>query len=636
MKETIMGLFGSQKHSVGKTIAALRKEKGWTQVELAEKLQVSDKAVSKWEKDNGAPSVEFFPLLSDLFGVSIDYLMTGKSVDSEVIVTSKARLCAKKDDISMLETIDIRTKDEDGKTLIDYINEFQSMKIFVAVAEKYGLAVFGLINGLKLAIAANRLDLIDQKFWHVNKLYTNGNHNAYKDKNGILFLMPTTMAQCFRRSPAYDPDPALAECVLDDAFFSFIVCDNRINKDTLSFLLGKQERRKCVWYHAFPYLIHQAYINNQKAILDVLFDLAQKNNAYAYATIDCNPNYPGDQYAMACFCLPAKLTKETAFGLVRILDETIKTALKNGDIENAKRFNKLNIDIKAHYSPIMPWNYHWNHLYIASEHELKLCELKSKKTPEDKMREADCIYNGIIDVKQVLATGDYDFIEKMFNKYPFSHLETIEKLFFAKKYKELYKLCIDVGLENLAKIIINYSRSDNLDEMSREIEKIITSDKLDNRNEEFLPYRSVQWGGSGIARKIIKMTKPFGQWGKSTDEKKLEILLGLQRKKAVEADKADFESLLNSDTDELVIIIKLCVKLEEILTKQYQLSGDLLAMLTEWEKTHNAQNAALLHKLRRRRNTLAHSVNAEDSQEALSIDELKKCIEIICNMTQEN
>ena len=37
-------------HSIGKTIAELRKAKGWTQIELAEKLQVSDKTISKWEK----------------------------------------------------------------------------------------------------------------------------------------------------------------------------------------------------------------------------------------------------------------------------------------------------------------------------------------------------------------------------------------------------------------------------------------------------------------------------------------------------------------------------------------------------------------------------------------------------------
>ena len=630
-----MDLFETKKHSIGKTIAELRKEKGWTQAELAQKLQVSDKAVSKWEKDIGIPSVEFFPMLAALFGVSIDYIMTGKSSESEIIFMSKAKFCAKNDDVSMLDAIDIRVKDEDGKTLIDYVIEFQSMKIFVAVAEIYGIGVFKHIVGLKLAIASNRLDLIDRRFWQANKLNSNANRDAYKDKNGILFLMPTTMAQWFRRGPAYAPNPALAECVLDDEFFSFIVCDNRINKDTLNFLFGKQERRECVWYHAFPYLIHQAYINDKEDKLELLLDLAQKNNAYAYSTIDCKPNYSGDPYAMQCFCLPAKSTKETAFGLVRILDETITASLKKGDIKNAKRFNELNIDIKAHYSSIMPWNYHWNHLYIASEHELKLCDLKSKRTPEDKMREADCVYNGIIDVKQVLATGDFDFIERMFNKYPFSHYEIVEKLYFTKKYKELYKLCIDLKLENLARDIIHYSQTDSLNEMNKVMEKIIMSDTLDNRNEEFLPYRSVQWGGFGIARKIIKMIKPFGQWCKSVDEKKSEILFGLKKKETIEADKESFLSLLNN-TEELVIIIKLCVKLEEILTKKYQLTGDLLEMLSEWGQSNNAQNAALLHKLRRRRNTLAHSVNDEDSQEALSSDELKKCIEIICNMAQED
>ncbi len=65
------------KHSIGKTITTLRKAKGWTQVELAEKLDVSDKAISKWEKDAGVPSIEFFPHLAQLFDVTIDYLITG-------------------------------------------------------------------------------------------------------------------------------------------------------------------------------------------------------------------------------------------------------------------------------------------------------------------------------------------------------------------------------------------------------------------------------------------------------------------------------------------------------------------------------------------------------------------------------
>ena len=65
--------------SVGERIARLRSEKGMTQVELAEKLGVSDKAVSKWELGGCYPDVTMFPLLADIFGVSVDFLMRGGS-----------------------------------------------------------------------------------------------------------------------------------------------------------------------------------------------------------------------------------------------------------------------------------------------------------------------------------------------------------------------------------------------------------------------------------------------------------------------------------------------------------------------------------------------------------------------------
>ena len=95
-------------HSIGKTIAELRKAKGWTQIELAEKLNVSDKAVSKWEKDNGLPSIEFFPALADLFGVSIDYLMTGKKTDKKKELEIKENKTRKVDNSRELLNYDTR------------------------------------------------------------------------------------------------------------------------------------------------------------------------------------------------------------------------------------------------------------------------------------------------------------------------------------------------------------------------------------------------------------------------------------------------------------------------------------------------------------------------------------------------
>ena len=63
--------------SIGATIAELRKKKGLTQLQLAEKLNVSDKAVSRWENGLGYPEITQLPVLASVFGVAVDYLMTG-------------------------------------------------------------------------------------------------------------------------------------------------------------------------------------------------------------------------------------------------------------------------------------------------------------------------------------------------------------------------------------------------------------------------------------------------------------------------------------------------------------------------------------------------------------------------------
>ncbi len=73
--------------SIGKNIYELRKAKKWTQGQLAEKLGVSEQAVSKWENNVCAPDVSMFPLLARLFGVSIDRIYGFYLTDSEEEVT---------------------------------------------------------------------------------------------------------------------------------------------------------------------------------------------------------------------------------------------------------------------------------------------------------------------------------------------------------------------------------------------------------------------------------------------------------------------------------------------------------------------------------------------------------------------
>lgn len=61
---------------IGSTIAKLRKKCGYTQLELAEKLNLSDKTVSKWESGLGYPDIVQLPVLAQLFGVTVDYLLS--------------------------------------------------------------------------------------------------------------------------------------------------------------------------------------------------------------------------------------------------------------------------------------------------------------------------------------------------------------------------------------------------------------------------------------------------------------------------------------------------------------------------------------------------------------------------------
>lgn len=67
-----------EKKTIGQFIAALRKASGMTQKELAQKLNVSDKAVSRWERDECAPDLSLIPVIADIFGVTSDELLRGE------------------------------------------------------------------------------------------------------------------------------------------------------------------------------------------------------------------------------------------------------------------------------------------------------------------------------------------------------------------------------------------------------------------------------------------------------------------------------------------------------------------------------------------------------------------------------
>ena len=82
------------KKYLSQRIAFYRRQNGWTQAELAEKINYSDKSVSKWERGEGLPDIVVLAMMAELFGVTVDDLIREEAEPQSPAVspTKKARI----------------------------------------------------------------------------------------------------------------------------------------------------------------------------------------------------------------------------------------------------------------------------------------------------------------------------------------------------------------------------------------------------------------------------------------------------------------------------------------------------------------------------------------------------------------
>ena len=71
-----------EKKTIGQFIAVLRKANGMTQQDVADRLHVSNKAVSRWERDECAPYLSLIPAIAEMFEVTCDELLRGERLNS--------------------------------------------------------------------------------------------------------------------------------------------------------------------------------------------------------------------------------------------------------------------------------------------------------------------------------------------------------------------------------------------------------------------------------------------------------------------------------------------------------------------------------------------------------------------------
>jgi len=105
------------KERTGQLITELRKEKGLTQKQLAEALNVTDKAVSKWERGLSFPDISMLEPISQVLDISIMELLAGERKGKDEILTREEAQMIVKESVELSDE-EIRHKRERSRLLI--------------------------------------------------------------------------------------------------------------------------------------------------------------------------------------------------------------------------------------------------------------------------------------------------------------------------------------------------------------------------------------------------------------------------------------------------------------------------------------------------------------------------------------
>lgn len=157
----------------GKFIAGLRKEKGLTQEQLGEKVGVTNKTVSRWETGTYLPSADALLIMSELFDVSINELLSGKKLtekEYKQVAEENLQQTIKSSQFSLKEKIDFYKK--------KWLKEHIAIMIFIGVCI-IGVFAAGIVMRNSFICYLAVIMLIFAHGWRNNAMMTYIENNAY-------------------------------------------------------------------------------------------------------------------------------------------------------------------------------------------------------------------------------------------------------------------------------------------------------------------------------------------------------------------------------------------------------------------------------------------------------------------------
>lgn len=669
--------------TMAERIRTLRKEKKLTQLELAQLLNVTDKAVSKWESSEGNPDISLLSRLSEIFGITIDYLLTGKVQEEKILLMSKAELCAKTDDLNLVDEMvnNPPQPDEKGLTLFDYIFKYSSKKVFKKLSDANKLSLFVKTgNAVRSHYLGNRLEQTV---------------SLVSDKFHIKHIPLSDIIEMYILSDSLGNLPQIGLNKLSDA--TYHEWDDKLIRLALSKDLPAQSKKIIFsahdnnngnWTTVYSKLAEAAVLNGNVDEADSLYQLIKGINENALLSMQdlvqrkrpyikiINKDNEDIETAKQKHQRSAS-TSESEF--IKVVSRSRPDDYGYNNNQNTVSkifmvcFSKKTLEhLKEHDSDKLALFNEINKLaggFYFDDKSIKIAEMKVKNThSDDDIFVFSCMDGDLLNIQRLILSEDLNLIKKALFEKPIHYYEIVSKIAQTNDYKKIFRFAVDSDNSDLAyamlfgkyelieaamyKIATRSNHSSNIGYARNRVSLSNNIEETQNQNLDYCTKLILKQSKDSIE----KRPNHYSIESKYTDGKSLEQFL-LDCRNAVikeiswKVDKAKLVEELTEDYflskldrgEKDLVIIKLCSLLEAKLKVSYKLSGDLIDMLNTycsnsffgddgWGYTVQTDSYTpdILHRLRIMRNNIAHS--EKNNVKPLNEKELLDCVKHIISM----
>lgn len=462
--------------NIGDRIKQKRRKLGLTQAELGEKLNITDRAVSKWEQGEGDPNLSIIPDIAKVLGVSLDYLLLGKEEEPAITL----------DDMDAEKRLSLLIKKDDNVNFKKY--EYQ------ASAYVFGRSV-GYRSGVSLCELNKKtwLEIINSGAKKIFKLCCDELVKKNTQKVWSAFLMYDFLDDFVKmvidvdradvlesigfrifaigNKPANSRGRDPFQSGYDFKHYIFNVETYFISADTFEYIFKKKkESPQCYEYATTMELqimpLGNSYNNRLTYTYTHLHDwivkfAIQYNDFELVRTMlgEYNKEISKLELERNDFVAYSKTYVYTEYAVIgrifHFTKEAIESLLLKSQVELAKELISFN---KAAYNKIMKlkssYSKNVDDIFIMSESEVERFIKLNSDLPEEEMTRIKCIRNKIIIPNEIQKLRDLKLVRDILDHNYYHYYEFVYDSITKGNLKDLFEFFVDNGFDDLARYLM--------------------------------------------------------------------------------------------------------------------------------------------------------------------------------------